>query len=191
VFSSDERSAKEDLIDKMMQAIETLPEEERGILRGKYLEGRRYEELARRYNLSYNAAVVKAHRTRRKVRDIVLRYEIECAKKSALRGDVLSARHHLWFLIKHVANVCLYFNGKYYPGTKNILAHLSRCNVLPTDCIQHLESITLNPDAKKAVQECIRLAQEVLELTRDILPEEQRKLAFDELEWFSRWDGRL
>jgi len=388
VFPSDERLEKEVLIEKMMRAVETLPEEEKGILRGKYLEGRRYEELARRYNLSYNAAVVKAHRARRKVRDIVLGkevlvsmsnqrrhlkdiigkpiperfcssielveerlskvpgvlsimvrgsvargwaddysnldiyvlcesippksarrevyaglgpplivgseketkdivlwdefdihhsqetsdrtavfmkletlnsasqwvervvsadnpseddrhdasslqdglivfdqaetlnslrnrihpmpdsvrrflvadavehmmkdgYEIECAKKSALRGDILSARHHLWFLIKHIANVCLYFNGKYYPGAKNILTHLSRCDVLPIDCIQRLESITLNSDAKKAVQDCIRLAQEATELTRDILPEEQCKLAFDELEWFSKWDGRL
>jgi RNA polymerase sigma-70 factor (ECF subfamily) len=392
VFPSDERLEKEILIEKVMQAIETLPEEERGILRGKYLEGRRYEELARRYNLSYNAAVVKAHRARRKVRDIVLGkeilvsmsnqrkhlkdiigkpiperfcssielveerlskmpgvlsimvrgsvargwaddysdldiytlcesippksarreayagfgpplaldtelgtekvtkddvlwdefdihhsqetsdrtavfmkletlnsasqwverivsadnpseddrhdasslqdglivfdqaeslnslrnrihpmpdltrrflvtdaveqmmkdgYEIECAKKSALRGDVLSARHHLWFLIKHIANVCLYFNGKYYPGAKNILTHLSHCDALPTDCIQRLEGITLNPDAKKAVQDCIHLAQEAIELTKDILPEEQCKLAFDELEWFSKWDGRL
>ena len=118
-------------------------------------------------------------------------YEIECAKKGALRGDVLSARHHLWSLIKHIVHVCLYFNGKYYPGAKNIPAHLSRCAVLPTDCIQHLTGIMLNTDATQAVQECIHLAQEVLELARDVLPEEQRKLASDELEWFSEWDGRL
>lgn len=118
-------------------------------------------------------------------------YEIECAKKSALRGDILSARHHLWFLIKHIANICLHLNGKYYPGAKNIPAHLSRCDVLPTDCIQRLEGITLNPDATQAVQECIRLAQEALELAGNILPEEQWKFTFDELEWFIKWDGRL
>ncbi|MFQ6043957.1 MAG: DUF4037 domain-containing protein, partial [Candidatus Poribacteria bacterium] len=117
--------------------------------------------------------------------------EIECAKKCALRGDILSARHHLWFLIKHIVNVCLYFNGKYYPGAKNIPAHLSRCAVLPTDCVQRLTGITLNPDATQAVEECIRLAQEALGLARDVLPEEQYKLTFDELEWFNEWDGRL
>ena len=395
IFPFDEELTKEDLIERVMLAIEQLPEEERGILRGKYLEGKRYEELAGRYNLSYNAAVVKAHRARRKVRDIILGkesliamseqhkhlkdingqpiperfcssieivrerlskvsgvlsiivrgsiawgwaddysdldiyvlcesippksvrreayaglgpplmvsseketedivlydefdihhsnqesniaqqnvertavfmkletlnsasrwieriisadnpseddrhdasalqdglivfdpsgslnslrnrihpmpdlvrrffvedavekmmkdgYEIECAKKSALRGDLLSARHHLWFLIKHIVNICLHFNGKYYPGTKNISAHLSRCDVLPTDCIKRFEHITLNPDAKKIVQECILLAQEILDLARDVLPEETHKLAFDELEWFSMWDGRL
>lgn len=76
VFPSDEGLAKEELIEKVMQAVEKLPEEERGILRGKYLEGRRYEELAKRYNLSYNATVVKAHRARRKVREIVLGKEV-------------------------------------------------------------------------------------------------------------------
>ena len=118
-------------------------------------------------------------------------YETACAKKSALRGDLLSAHHHLWFLIKHMVNICLHFNGKYYPGTKNIPAHLSRCDILPTDCIQRLEDITLNQDAKRSVQKCIHLAQETINLAKNVLPEETYKLALNELEWFSNWDGRL
>ena len=73
VFPLDEDEEKEELIEEIMKAIEELPEEERGILKGRYLEGRGYRELADRYNLSYDAVVVRAHRARRKVREKVLR----------------------------------------------------------------------------------------------------------------------
>ena len=73
VFPLDEDEEKEELIEEIMKAIEELPEEERGILKGRYLEGKGYKELADRYNLSYDAVVVRAHRARRKVREKVLR----------------------------------------------------------------------------------------------------------------------
>ena len=71
VFPFDER--REELIDEVMRVIDELPEEERGLLRGRYLEGRGYRELAEEYGLSYNAILVKIHRARRKVKEKVLR----------------------------------------------------------------------------------------------------------------------
>lgn len=118
-------------------------------------------------------------------------WPIECAKKSVLRRDRLLTPHLLWALVKAVAHVCLALNGKYYPGDKNLPAHLSRCSALPEDCVQRLVDIISSPDLDQAFQDWICLVLEVLDLVSGVLPEEQTELASKELEWFSEWDGHL
>jgi len=117
-------------------------------------------------------------------------YTMECAKKGALRGDVFSSHYHLLELIKATAHVCLAFNGKYYPGDKNLQGHLSRCAVLPKRFAQQLVDIISNPELVHAFQQWRRLAQEVVELIADTIPDGQRKIALSEFVWISDSDWR-
>jgi hypothetical protein len=115
-------------------------------------------------------------------------YTMECAKKGALRGDVFSSHHHLLQLIKVTAHVCLAFNGKYYPGDKNLQGYLSRCAVLPKRFVQRLVEIISNPDFLYAFQQWCCLAQEVVELIADTISDSQRKIVLSELAWISDSD---
>ncbi len=115
-------------------------------------------------------------------------YRIECAKKAALRGDIFASRQHLLDLIKSTAHVCLSFNGKYYPGGKNLQGHLSNCSVLPDQFIRRLIEVLSNPDPIYAFQQWFNLAQEVMELVADCVSDEQRGIAFQDLQWIGNWD---
>ena len=54
---------------KVMEAIDNLPESEKGLLKERYLDDTSYEELSARHGVSAKALVVRLVRTRRKIRD--------------------------------------------------------------------------------------------------------------------------
>jgi len=117
-------------------------------------------------------------------------YEMECARKGALRGDVFASCHHLLNLIKATAHVCLSFNGIYYPGGKELQRYLSRCDVLPDRFVQRLIEVISNADLMYAFQHWFCLAQEVMELVADCISDDQRKVALQDLKWIGNRDWR-
>ena len=117
-------------------------------------------------------------------------YEMECAKKGALRGDVFASYHHLLILIKATAHVCLSFNGIYYPGGKELQRYLSRCDVLPDRFASRLTEVISNADLMHAFQQWFCIAQEVVELVADCISDDQREVALQDLEWIGNRNWR-
>ena len=68
----DEELLRREMIKEIIAAIEELPPLEREILKERFLRGRSYEELCRRFNLSYSAITSRVHRARRRVREKVM-----------------------------------------------------------------------------------------------------------------------
>jgi len=68
----DEELLRREMVKEIIAAIEELPPLEREILKERFLRGRSYEELCRRFNLSYSAITSRVHRARRRVREKVM-----------------------------------------------------------------------------------------------------------------------
>ena len=68
----DEELLRREMVKEIIAAIEELPPLEREILKERFLRGRSYEELCRRFNLSYSAITSRVHRATRKVREKVM-----------------------------------------------------------------------------------------------------------------------
>ena len=68
----DEELLRREMVKEIIAAIEELPPLEREILKERFLRGISYEELCRRFNLSYSAITSRVHRAKRRVREKVM-----------------------------------------------------------------------------------------------------------------------
>ena len=67
----DELLLLREAISKVLQAMEMLPEVEKGLLKARYMEDASYEELQSRHGLSYKAIAMRLFKAKRKVREKV------------------------------------------------------------------------------------------------------------------------
>ena len=66
--SADEQLLQREAVDKVLQAVENLPELERELLKARYLEEVSYAQLQTEHGLSYKAITMRVLRAKRKVR---------------------------------------------------------------------------------------------------------------------------
>ena len=66
--SPDERLVRQEQRELIRRTMEILPQKDRGIARGFYLEGASYNELTSTHELSYNAVAFRFFRIKRRLR---------------------------------------------------------------------------------------------------------------------------